>query len=585
MSSYTSANVPESKRVVIDPVTRIEGHLRLEIEAGDGVIQNAWTSTTQYRGIEVIACKRDPRDVWAFVERICGVCTGTHAIAALAAVEDALQYPVPVQARLMRDLISGALGVQDHVIHFYQLQALDWVDVVSALKADPHETSKLAQSLSDWPLSSAGYFANVQKKLKDSIANGQYSIFTNGYWGHPAYKLPPEVNLLAVAHYLQALVWQRDMIKIHTILGGKNPHPHFLVGGMACSINLDNDQAINQYSISHLKQLVKSSHDFIHKVYYPDVVAIAGFYKDYASIGASNPNLFCTGDPGEINTGAPAGKGMIKPGVLLNGDYHTVHDFDQDKIKEFVTSAWYTYGTKEDIGLAPYDGQNMIDYTGPKPPYKWLSDNDKYTWVKAPRYDGHAMAVGPNARMMIGYAQGVAPIVERVNAACDQWGLPRDNAFMNSTLGRVYGRALDALINVDMMVSQLDEMVDRIRHGETSTFNPDKWEPSTWPSSCKGVGWVEAPRGSLSHWVRIENGQTINYQAVVPSTWNSSGRDAQGQMGPYEYSLAHGGNHPLIDPSRPVEPLRTIHSHDPCQSCAVHLFDVAGNPIITRQDP
>lgn len=585
MSSYTSANVPESKRVVIDPVTRIEGHLRLEIEAGDGVIQNAWTSTTQYRGIEVIACKRDPRDVWAFVERICGVCTGTHAIAALAAVEDALQYPVPVQARLMRDLISGALGVQDHVIHFYQLQALDWVDVVSALKADPHETSKLAQSLSDWPLSSAGYLANVQKKLKDSIANGQYSIFTNGYWGHPAYKLPPEVNLLAVAHYLQALVWQRDMIKIHTILGGKNPHPHFLVGGMACSINLDNDQAINQYSISHLKQLVKSSHDFIHKVYYPDVVAIAGFYKDYASIGASNPNLFCTGDPGEINTGAPAGKGMIKPGVLLNGDYHTVHDFDQDKIKEFVTSAWYTYGTKEDIGLAPYDGQNMIDYTGPKPPYKWLSDNDKYTWVKAPRYDGHAMAVGPNARMMIGYAQGVAPIVERVNAACDQWGLPRDNAFMNSTLGRVYGRALDALINVDMMVSQLDEMVDRIRHGETSTFNPDKWEPSTWPSSCKGVGWVEAPRGSLSHWVRIENGQTINYQAVVPSTWNSSGRDAQGQMGPYEYSLAHGGNHPLIDPSRPVEPLRTIHSYDPCQSCAVHLFDVAGNPIITRQDP
>lgn len=585
MSSYTSANVPESKRVVIDPVTRIEGHLRLEIEAGDGVIQNAWTSTTQYRGIELIACKRDPRDVWAFVERICGVCTGTHAIAALAAVEDALHYPVPVQARLMRDLISGALGVQDHVIHFYQLQALDWVDVVSALKADPHETSKLAQSLSDWPLSSAGYFANVQKKLKDSIANGQYSIFTNGYWGHPAYKLPPEVNLLAVAHYLQALVWQRDMIKIHTILGGKNPHPHFLVGGMACSINLDNDQAINQYSISHLKQLVKSSHDFIHKVYYPDVVAIAGFYKDYASIGASNPNLFCTGDPGEINTGAPAGKGMIKPGVLLNGDYHTVHDFDQDKIKEFVTSAWYTYGTKEDIGLAPYDGQNMIDYTGPKPPYKWLSDNDKYTWVKAPRYDGHAMAVGPNARMMIGYAQGVAPIVERVNAACDQWGLPRDNAFMNSTLGRVYGRALDALINVDMMVSQLDEMVDRIRHGETSTFNPDKWEPSTWPSSCKGVGWVEAPRGSLSHWVRIENGQTINYQAVVPSTWNSSGRDAQGQMGPFEYSLAHGGNHPLIDPSRPVEPLRTIHSYDPCQSCAVHLFDVAGNPIITRQDP
>ncbi len=352
MSNYTSADVPESSRVVIDPVTRIEGHLRVEMEAGDGVIKNAWTSTTQYRGIEVIACKRDPRDVWAFVERICGVCTGTHAIAALAAVEDALQYPVPVQARLMRDLVSGALGIQDHVIHFYQLQAMDWVDVMSALKADPAETAAIAKSLSDWPLSSAAYFAGVQKKLKDSIAYGQYSIFTNGYWGHPAYKLPPEVNLLGVAHYLQALVWQRDMIKIHTILGGKNPHPNFLVGGMACAINMNNDQAINQFSLSYLKQLVQTCHDFIHKVYYPDIVAIAGFYKDYAHIGASNPNFFCTGAPSEINTGAPAGKGMIKPGVLLNGDYRNVLPFDQDKIREFVTSSWYRYTEGRDAGLA-----------------------------------------------------------------------------------------------------------------------------------------------------------------------------------------------------------------------------------------
>lgn len=585
MSNYTSADVPESSRVVIDPVTRIEGHLRVEMEAGDGVIKNAWTSTTQYRGIEVIACKRDPRDVWAFVERICGVCTGTHAIAALAAVEDALQYPVPVQARLMRDLVSGALGIQDHVIHFYQLQAMDWVDVMSALKAAPAETAAIAKSLSDWPLSSAAYFAGVQKKLKDSIAYGQYSIFTNGYWGHPAYKLPPEVNLLGVAHYLQALVWQRDMIKIHTILGGKNPHPNFLVGGMACAINMNNDQAINQFSLSYLKQLVQTCHDFIHKVYYPDIVAIAGFYKDYAHIGASNPNFFCTGAPSEINTGAPAGKGMIKPGVLLNGDYRNVLPFDQDKIREFVTSSWYRYTEGRDAGLAPYDGETNADYNGPRPPYKWLSDHPQYTWVKAPRYDGHAMAVGPNARMMIGYAQGVPAIVERVDAACDKLGLPRDNAFMNSTLGRVYGRALDALINVDMMVDQLQEMTDRIRNGETSTFNPEKWEPETWPSSCKGVGWVEAPRGSLSHWVRIENGQTANYQAVVPSTWNSSGRDAAGQMGPYEYSLAHTGKHPLVDPSRPVEPLRTIHSYDPCQSCAVHLFDEEGEAILTRQDP
>ena len=585
MHSMTSADVPENRRVVIDPVTRIEGHLRVEMEAGEGVINNAWVSTTQYRGIEVIACNRDPRDVWAFVERICGVCTGTHAIAALAAVEDAIKYPVPIQAQLIRDLVSGALGIQDHVIHFYQLHALDWVDVISALKADPVETAKIAQSLSDWPISSVQYFAGVQKKLRESVSHGQYSIFSNGYWGHPAYKLPAEVNLLAVAHYLQALTWQRDMIKIHTIFGGKNPHPNFLVGGMACSINMDNDQAISQFSLDHLKELVKTCHDFIHKVYYPDVVAIAGFYKDYFHIGASNPNLFCTGDPAEINTGAPAGKGMIKPGVLLGGDYKTVHPFDQDKILEVISSAWYTYPQGRNAGLAPYDGPTNGHYTGPMPPYKWLSDRPEYTWSKAPRYDGHAMAVGPNARMMLGYAQGVAPIVERANEVFDRLNVPRDSGLMNSTLGRTYARALDALINVDLMVSQLDEFIARIKAGDTTTFNPDKWEPKTWPSTCRGVGWVESPRGSLSHWVRIENGMTANYQCVVPSTWNSSGRDPEGQMGPYEYSLAHTGKHPLVDPSRPLEALRTVHSYDPCQSCAVHLYDELGKALSTYQDP
>lgn len=585
MLSTTSVDVPENRRVVIDPVTRIEGHLRVEMEAADGVIKNAWVSTTQYRGIEVIACDRDPRDVWAFVERICGVCTGTHAIAALVAVEDALKYPVPIQAQLIRDLISGSLGIQDHVIHFYQLHALDWVDVVSALKADPRETAKIAQSLSDWPVSSVQYFAGVQKKLRESVSHGQYSIFANGYWGHPAYKLPPEVNLLGVAHYLQALTWQRDMIKIHTIFGGKNPHPNFLVGGMACAINVNNDQAINQFAIDHLKELVKTCHEFIHKVYYPDVVAIAGFYKDYFHIGASNPNLFCTGDPSEINTGAPAGKGMIKPGVLLGGDYKTVHPFDQDKILEFINSAWYTYTQGNDAGLMPYDGQTDAHYTGPIPPYKWLSDRPEYTWSKAPRYDGHPMAVGPNARMMLGYAQGVESIVSRANEAFDRLGVPHDNGLMNSTMGRTYARALDAVTNVDMMVRQLDEFIARIKSGDSTTFNPEKWEPSTWPSSCRGVGWVESPRGSLSHWVKIENGKTSHYQCVVPSTWNSSGRDPEGRMGPYEYSLAHSGEHPLVDPSRPVEALRTVHSYDPCQSCAVHLYDELGKAISTYQDP
>ncbi len=585
MNSKTSENVEPSRRVVVDPVTRIEGHLRLELEAADGVIKDAWVSTTQYRGIETIACNRDPRDVWAFVERICGVCTGSHAVASILAVEDALDYKVPVQARLIRDLVNGALGIQDHVIHFYQLHALDWVDVVSALKADPAEAAKLAQKLSDWPMSSVEYFTGVQKKLKESIAYGQYSIFTNGYWGHPAYKLPPEANLMAVGHYLQALTWQRDMIKIHTIFGGKNPHPNFLVGGMACAINMDNYQTVNQYAISLVKQLIDLSHDFIHKVYYPDVMAIGSFYKDYFHIGASNPNVFCTGDPASSCSGKPKGDGLIKPGVLLRGDYKNVIDFDQDKIAEFISSGWYTYTQGDNVGLDPYSGETNPKYTGPTPPYEWLSDRQKYTWTKAPRYDGFAMATGPNARMMLGYAQGVPNIVERVHAMFDQLGLPHDNGLLNSTMGRTYGRALDAMITVDKMVAQFDEFVARIKAGDTTTFNQEKWEPDSWPRKCKGVGWVEAPRGSLSHWVHIENKTVTNYQCVVPSTWNSSGRDPEGQMGPYEYSLGHSGRHPLVDPSQPLEALRTVHSYDPCQSCAVHLFDERGNAISTHQDP
>ncbi len=585
MNAKTSENVDPSNRVVVDPVTRIEGHLRLELEAADGVIKDAWVSTTQYRGIETIVCNRDPRDVWAFVERICGVCTGSHAVASILAVEDALDYKIPVQARLIRDLISGALGIQDHVIHFYQLHALDWVDVVSALKADPAAAAKLAQSLSDWPMSSVEYFAGVQKKLKESIANGQYSIFTNGYWGHPAYKLPPEANLMAVGHYLQALTWQRDMIKIHTVFGGKNPHPNFLVGGMACAINMDNYQTINQYAISLIKQLIDLSRDFIHKVYYPDVVTLGAFYKDYFHIGASNPNVFCTGDPASSCSGKPKGDGLIKPGVLLRGDYKNVIPFDQDKIAEFISSGWYTYTQGDNVGLDPYSGETNPKYTGPMPPYEWLSDRQKYTWAKAPRYDGFAMATGPNARMMLGYAQGVPNIVERANAVFDQLGLPHDNGLLNSTLGRTYCRALDAMITVDNMVTQFDEFVARIKAGDTTTFNQEKWEPSSWPKKCQGVGWVEAPRGSLSHWVHIEDKTVTNYQCVVPSTWNSSGRDPQGQMGPYEYSLGHSGKHPLVDPSQPLEALRTIHSYDPCQSCAVHLFDEQGKAISNHQDP
>jgi hydrogenase large subunit len=570
-----------SKRVVIDPLTRIEGHLRIELQAGDDVIENAWSCTTQFRGIELVMRNRDPRDAWAFAQRICGVCTAVHALASIAAVEDALGYPVPAQAQLIRQLISMMQVVQDHVIHFYHLQALDWVDVVSVLAADPAETAKLQASISPaWPLSSASYFAGVQQKIKNSVAGGQYSLFSNGYWGHPAYKLPPAVNLLAVAHYLEALEWQRDVIKLHTIFGGKNPHPNFLVGGMACAINLDAGLTINQSRLDQLQALVERATTFVEQIYYPDTLAIAGFYPEWLRIGASNPNLMAVGDAGDLLCGKPSPNGSIQPGLLLDGDYRTVVPFDLNKIAEEIGSAWYTYPPSNSPGLHPWAGVTEARYTGPKPPYQWLSSDSRYTWTKAPRYDGHAVAVGPNARVMLGYAQGVAETKGLVDEALKRLNLPQDPGLLNSTLGRIFCRAVETVTTARRMRLTFQRFVERVKAGETTTFNPAKWEPSSWPQSCRGVGWLEAPRGTLSHWVIIEKGSIANYQAVVPSTWNSSGRDARGQMGPYEYSLAHSKTHPLVDPSKPLEVLRTVHSFDPCQSCAVQIIDGAGAKML-----
>ena len=566
-----------TKRIVIDPLTRIEGHLRIELEAADGVVKNAWACTTQYRGIEVVMKKRDPRDAWAFAQRICGVCTAIHALGSILAVEDAVGYPVPEQARLIRRLISMMQTVQDHVIHFYHLQALDWVDVVSALSADPADTAKLQTAISPaWPLNSTTYFAGVQQKIKNSVAAGQFSIFTNGYWGHSAYKLPPAVNLLAVAHYLEALEWQRDVIKLHTIFGGKNPHPNFLVGGMACAINLNADLTINQIRLDQLAALVDRAAAFVEQVYYPDTVAIAGLYPDWFRIGASNPNLMAVGEAGVLLGGAPQQSGSIEPGLLLNGDYQTVVPFDMKKIAEYITSSWYTYPQGDDAGLQPWEGVTEARYTGPKPPYQWLSSDPRYTWTKAPRYDGHAVAVGPNARVMLGYAQGVTEIKTLVDDALNRLKLPLDPALLNSTLGRIFCRAVESMTAARRLRLAFADFVERIKAGETTTFNSSKWEPSSWPQSCRGVGWVEAPRGTLSHWVVIEKGAIANYQAVVPSTWNSSGRDAKGQMGPFEYAVANSGSHPLAEPSKPLEVLRTIHSFDPCQSCAVQILDEVG---------
>jgi hydrogenase large subunit len=567
-----------TERIVVDPITRIEGHLRIEAQLEDDRIAQAYSSGTMVRGIEIILRGRDPRDAWAFAQRICGVCTLVHGLASIRSVENALNYPIPPNAQLIRNLMSGAQYVHDHVMHFYHLHALDWVDVVSALNADPAATSTLAQSLSNYPKSSPGYFSDVQKKLKNFVEGGQLGIFANGYWGHPAYKLPPEANLMAVAHYLEALAWQRDVAKLHAIFGGKNPHPNFLVGGVACPIDLNSDSAINAKKLAQVQEIINMMQVFVDQVYIPDLLAIAGFYKDWGARGEGLGNFLTYGDFPETGMDDPSSF-LIPPGAILNRDLTTIHDVNMnaaDEIQEYVAHSWYDYDGGKDQGLHPYEGETSLNYSGPTPPYELLDVEQSYSWLKSPRWKGHAMEVGPLARVLMLYANGNEQAKELVNMTLTTLDVPVDALF--STLGRTAARGLETKIIGDMMQTWYNNLVANIKAGDTTTHNERLWDPSTWPQQAKGVGFMEAPRGALAHWIVIESGQIKNYQAVVPSTWNAGPRDQNGQPGAYEAALQD--NHTLVDPQQPIEILRTIHSFDPCIACAVHVTDPKGEELI-----
>ncbi|MFD2110948.1 nickel-dependent hydrogenase large subunit [Thiorhodococcus fuscus] len=563
-----------SERLVVDPITRIEGHLRIEAQMDGSSIAQAYSSGTSVRGIETILKGRDPRDAWAFAQRICGVCTLVHGMASVRSVEDALQIELPANAQLIRNLMIGAQYVHDHVMHFYHLHALDWVDVVSALGADPKATSDLAQSISAWPKSSPGYFADTQKRLKTFVESGQLGIFANGYWGHPAYKLPPEANLMAVAHYLEALAWQRDAARLHAIFGGKNPHPNFVVGGVACPIDLNSDSAINAKRFAEVLDIIQSMQTFVDQVYVPDTLAIAGFYKDWAGRGEGLGNFMCYGDLPDTGTMDPA-TFLFPRGVILNRDLSTLHEIDihdASQIQEFVAHSWYDYDAGNDQGLHPYDGETNLEYDGRggvKPPYTQLDVDQGYSWMKAPRWKGQAMEVGPLARVLMLYATGHAQTKELVEMTLSKLDLPVEALF--STLGRTAARTLETKVMVDAMHGWYEALIANVKAGDTRTFDDSLWAPSSWPSECRGAGYMEAPRGALGHWIVIRDGKIANYQAVVPSTWNAGPRDGSDQAGAYEAALED--NHQLADVKQPIEILRTIHSFDPCIACAVHLTD------------
>jgi hydrogenase large subunit len=569
-------------RIVVDPVTRIEGHLRIEAEIKDGIIVDAYSSSTMVRGIEEIVKGRDPRDVWAFVQRTCGVCTTVHALTSVRAVEDALGIAVPPNAEMVRNIMEGALYMHDHTVHFYHLHALDWVDVVNALSADPQKTSELAQSISSWPKSSPGYFSDIKKRITKFVESGQLGIFANGYWGHPQMKLPAEVNLMAVAHYLEALEWQKEIVKVHTIFGGKNPHPNYLVGGMACAINTENPGGINAERLAMVKSLLEEGKRFIEQVYIPDLLAIASFYKDWGAIGKGFGNYMSYGD---FPTNGYADQSNFKfpQGIILNRDLSKVVDVNHrssEEIEEFVNNSWYdNYAEGKDTGRHPWEGETNIKYSGPKPPYEHLNVDEKYSFIKTPRWKGMPMEVGPLARILVGYARGNKEIQEAVNAALGYLNVPVDALF--STLGRTAARGIETQLVANWTMEFYDTLIRNIKNGDERMANTENWEPSTWPAEAKGVGYMEAPRGALAHWIRIKDGKTANYQQVVPSTWNASPRDPKGVRSAYESCLI---GTPVADPELPLEIIRTIHSFDPCIACAVHLYDEHGNHISKVQN-
>ena len=573
-----------AKRITIDPITRIEGHLRIDVEVDNYAVSNAWASCTMWRGIEKILRGRDPRDAWLFTQRFCGVCTTVHAMASVRSVEDALQLEIPPNAQYIRNLILIAHALHDHIVHFYQLSALDWVDILQIPKADPAATSKLAESLSPWTRNSRNELKVAQDRVNAVAGSGQLGIFANGYWGHPAYALPPEANLMAVAHYLDALQWQREVVKLQTIFGGKNPHPNVLVGGTPAAISVHTgagtgSTAVNAVGLQKVASVIEQIRSFVDQVYVPDTLAIASFYKDWfkKGYGEGVGNFMTYGDFSQTGTQDP--KTFLVPrGAILGRDLTHIEEVDlkaDGEIQEFVAHSWYDYEQGKEIGLHPFKGETHLNYSGPQPPYANLDTSASYSWIKSPRWKGHAMETGPLSRVLMLYASRHEPTVSLVQQSLKQLDLPVESLF--STMGRTAARALEAKLLSDTMPQWYESLMRNINAGDVRTFNEKLWEPSSWPKHAEGVGFLEAPRGALAHWIILDEGKITNYQAVVPTTWNAGPRDAAGTEGPYEAALK---GHLIHDPKQPLEILRTVHSFDPCLACAVHVLDSDGEELI-----
>ncbi|MFZ1108053.1 MAG: nickel-dependent hydrogenase large subunit [Rhodomicrobium sp.] len=555
-----------STRITIDPVTRIEGHLRVDVEINGGKVTKAWSSGQMWRGVELILLGRDPRDAWAITQRICGVCTTVHAIASVRAVENALQLEVPLNAQYIRNMIVAAHAIHDHIVHFYHLSALDYVDVVSALKADPVKAAAWIEQYTDWPLNGKEAMKATQEKLKAFVGTGQLGPFTNGYWGHSAMKLTPEINLVAVAHYLQALEVQRQANKIVTILGSKTPHiQNMAVGGVSNAIAVDSQSVLTVDRLYAIKTQIDKLADFVNKVYLIDVAAVGSVYADWTGYGAGVTNYLSAPDFPIDTKGTEF---MYPGGYIPGGDltkYQPIKSFGDDflgkGVEESVKHSWYSY--TQDGPLHPYKGET-------KPQYTDFQDEGKYSWLKAPTFYGKRAQVGPLAAVLNAVAAGHQPTAALVTKVLDTVsalvGAKVGVDALHSTIGRHAARAVRCALMVDLLQANWQKLVDNIGKGDLATFN----KPVFPKGEIMGFGFHEAPRGLLSHWTVIRDGKIANYQCVVPSTWNAGPRAEDDAPGPYEASLL---NNPVADPEKPLEVLRTIHSFDPCIACAVHVHD------------
>jgi len=512
-----------SKKIVIDPITRIEGHMKIEAIVDGGVVKEARCSGMLFRGLEIILRGRDPRDAQRITQRICGVCPTAHSIASTLALDDAfgIAGKIPDNGRLMRNLIFGSNYLQSHILHFYHLAALDYVDVTAA----------------------AGYTGSDPnlRKAADFIAHGSLAPFMPRYEGD--YRLPKAVNQAAVSHYIEALNQRRATHEMLAIFGGKAPHNMGIFpGGALEQVTVD--------KIAEFRWRLERLRDFVDNIYIPDVLAVAKVYSDYFTIGKGCQRYMSYGG-WDLDSAADLSKRKrMIPNGILDGKTNKLLPFNPANITEHVKHSWY----KSRSNLPPAEGQTEVD---PQKP-------DAYSFIKAPRYEGGVCEVGPLARMLVAYSKGVQPIKKLVDSTLSALGAQAPA--LSSVLGRHAARALEAKMVADSMA----EWVLQLKPGEPVCAKYDL------PETGSGMGISEAPRGSLGHWIEVKNGVIDNYQAVVPTTWNCSPRDDNDIPGACEQALE---GTTVKDEANPFELVRIVRSFDPCLACSVHMVTPKGRDI------